>query len=175
MRAVASRCTCSPQPSKSRVLVGQFLLRLHLAARAFAERACVPKLLSSSVHEGALALEIVIDRPPEAGIGYVVRRIGGVRQIAARELVLALGAGLDAGEPAVDRIFDRLIVANLEMQERMMLDRAPMAAEQRVVADKVDRPRDETTRALGHDQNRLLRHGLPDQREEFARQIGTPP
>ena len=63
-----------------------------------------------------------------------MRRIGGGRQIAARELVLALGAGLDAGELVRDRVFDRLIVAELEMQERVMLDRAPVAAEQRVAS-----------------------------------------
>ncbi len=42
-----------------------------------------------------------------------------------RDLVLALGAGLHAGELVGDRIFDRLIVADLEMQKRMLLDGAP--------------------------------------------------
>ena len=49
-----------------------------------------------------------------------MRRIGGDRQIAARELVLALGAGLDAGELVLDGVLDRLVVAELEMQERMV-------------------------------------------------------
>ena len=59
-----------------------------------------------------------------------MRRIGGGRHIAAGDLVLALGAGLDAGELVRDRVFDRLIIAELEMQERMVLDGAPVAAEQ---------------------------------------------
>ena len=57
-------------------------------------------------------------------------RIGGIGQIAACELVFALGAGLDACELMRNGEFDRLIVADFEMQERMLLDRAPMAAEQ---------------------------------------------
>src|SRR5260370_27256193 len=61
------------------------------------------------------------------------------------------------------------------MQERMMLGRAPMAAEQRAVADEVDRAGDEAPPALRHDQEGLLRHGLPDQRKEFARQVGASP
>ena len=63
-----------------------------------------------------------------------MRRIGGDRQIAARELVLALRAGLDALELVRDGELDGLVVAELEMQERMMLDRAPVAAEQRVAS-----------------------------------------
>ena len=71
-------------------------------------------------------------RAPQAGVGDVMRRIGGLRQIAAGDLVLALRAGLDAFRAPRDRKIDGLIIANLEMQERMMLDRAPVAAEQRV-------------------------------------------
>src|SRR5258707_2834040 len=116
--------------SKSRILIGQFLPCLRLASKAFAEWASFQQLPSRRLHIGAFAFEIIVDRPPEAGIGDVVRRIGGAGQVAACELVLALGAGLDAGEPVGDRIFDRLVVADLEMQERMVLDRAPMPAEQ---------------------------------------------
>src|ERR1700720_2774545 len=122
--------------SKSRIFVGQFLFRQILAAKTFAEWASLQQLPAGRLHIGAFAFEIVVDRPPEAGIGDVVRRIGGAGQVAARELVLALGAGLDAGEPVGDRIFDRLVVADLEMQEGVMLDRAPMAPQQRVRADE---------------------------------------
>ncbi len=59
-------------------------------------------------------------------------RMGGHRQVAAGELVLALGAGLDALELAIDGELDGLVVAELEMQERVVLDGAPVAAEQRV-------------------------------------------
>src|SRR5262249_27332992 len=148
---------------KSPVLFGEFLRLSVFAVRAFAKRASLPEFPSGGLHIGALALEIVVDRTPEAGIDDVVRRVGGVGQIAACELMLALGAGLDAGEPMSDRVFDRLVIADLEMQERMVLGRAPMTAEQRAVADEVDRPGDEAAPALRHDQDGLLRHGLPDE------------
>ena len=92
------------------------------------------KLLDVGLDIGALALEVVGDRAAQAGIDDVVRRIGGLRHIAAGKLVLALRAGLHTGELVRDRIFDRLIVADLEMQKRMVLDASPMAAEQRVAS-----------------------------------------
>ena len=102
----------------------------------------LPQAPRPAAHISALARQIVGNGPPQPRIGDVMGRIGGVRQVAARELVLALGAGLDALEPVRDRIVDRLIVAELEMQERMMLDRAPVAAVERVRADEIDRAGD---------------------------------
>ena len=49
----------------------------------------------------------------------------GVGQVAAGELVLALGAGLDAGEAVRDRPVDGLVVAELEVQERVLARRSP--------------------------------------------------
>ena len=60
--------------------------------------------------------------------------------------MLALGAGLDARELVRDGIVDGLIVADLEMQERMMLDGAPMAADRayrepmKLIAPAIQRP-----------------------------------
>src|SRR5689334_12146843 len=104
-----------------------------------------------------------------------MRGIGGVRQISARELMLALRTGLDDLQPVLDREIDRLIVADLEMQERMMLDRAPVAAEQGVGADEVDRARDPSAVTLGHDKENVLAHALADQRKELAREIRPAP
>jgi len=56
-----------------------------------------------------------------------------VRQVAARQLVFALRAGLDPFELVLNRVVDGLIVAELEMQKRVVLDRAPVAAVDRVV------------------------------------------
>src|SRR6266403_994634 len=75
---------------------------------AFAERAGL----------GNLAAQI--------GIGDVMRGIRDLRQISARQLVLALRAGFDRLQSALDREIDRLIIAHLEMQERVMLDRTPV-------------------------------------------------
>src|SRR5579885_3216357 len=173
--APKSQADPRPKALKPRILLGEFLRLAVSAAPALAEGTCLPELPSDRLHIGALALEIVLNRPPEGRIRNVVRRISGVRKIAARELMLALGPGLDARQPVSDGIFDRLVIADLEMQERMMLDRAPMAAEQRAVADEVDRPGDEAAGPLRHDQHGLVRHGLPDEGKEFAGQVGTPP
>ena len=92
------------------------------------------KLRARRLHIGALALEVVGDRAAQRRIGDVVRRIGRHRHVAARELVLALRAGLDPGELVLDREIDGLVIAQLEMQERVMLDRAPVAAVERVAS-----------------------------------------
>ncbi len=102
-------------------------------------------------------------------------RVGRDRQIAAGQLVLALGAGLDALELVLDGVFDGLIVAELEVQERVVLGRAPVASEQRVRAAKVDGARDEASGALGHHQHDVLRHPFADQRIELPREIGPAP
>ena len=69
-----------------------------------------------------------------------MRRTGRDRPIAARDLVLALRAGLDALVAVPNGEFDRLIIAELEMQEGPMLERAPVAAVERVVAEKLIAP-----------------------------------
>ena len=104
-----------------------------------------------------------------------MRGIGGLRQIAARQLVLALGAGLDARELVGDRVVDGLIVAQLEMQERMVLDGAPVAAIDRVGADEIDGAGDPAPGALGHHQQDAVAHLFADDREEFAGEIRPAP
>ena len=69
----------------------------------------------------------VWEPPRQARIGEFVRRIGEGRPVAACELVLALGAGLDPAQSARKRKVDRLIVARLEMQAVMMFGGAPIA------------------------------------------------
>ncbi len=61
------------------------------------------------------------------------------------------------------------------MQERVLLDAAPVAAEQRVRADEVDRAGDVAAVALGHHQQDLVAHLLADDRIERAREIGPAP
>src|SRR5450759_4374554 len=90
------------------------------------------KLFAGGPHIGPLAREIFSYRPPQRRIGDEMRGIGGHRHVAARQLVLALGAGLDARQSVGDRVFDGLIVAQLEMQERMVLDGAPVAPVDRI-------------------------------------------
>src|SRR5215471_2704856 len=104
-----------------------------------------------------------------------MRRIGAVREVAARELVLALRAGLHALEPARDGVFDGLVVAELEMQERVVLDRAPIASVERLGADEIDGAGDPPPRAAGHDKQDALAHGLAGKGEELAGEIWAAP
>jgi len=50
--------------------------------------------------------------------------MGRDREVAPRQLVLALGSGFDTREAAGNGELDGLIVADLEMQEGVMLDSA---------------------------------------------------
>ena len=97
-------------------------------------------------HRCALARQIVRDRLGEAWVGQVMGRMGDHRPIAAGDFMLALRAGLDALVAAADRKFDRLIVADLEVEKRQRFQRAPIAPVDGVVAQKIDRSGDMPSR-----------------------------
>src|SRR6266704_773775 len=63
----------------------------------------------------------------------------------------------------------------LEMQERVVLDRAPMASIERMGADEIDRAGDETSGPSGHDQENAIGHRLADERIELPGQIRPAP
>ena len=104
-----------------------------------------------------------------------MRRAGDDRLIAARQLVLALRAGLDAGEAMPDRPVDRLIIAELEVEERHLLGASPVTAVKRVRPDEVQRAGDWARSTAGKKQQQNLTHPLADQVEEFAGEIGVTP
>src|SRR5215467_1835068 len=89
--------------------------------------------------------------------------------------MLAAGAGLDAEKLVLDRIVDRLVVADLEMQERVVLNRAPVPAVERIRADEIDGAGDPAAVAFSHHQQDAVRHLLADHRIERAREIGPSP
>ena len=101
--------------------------------------------------------------------------VDGHRHIAARDLVFALRARLHAGKALCDRIFDGAVIAELEMQAGMILDRAPVAAEKSLAADEIERPGDPAASAPGHHQEHVIAHGFMDKVEKGAGQIGPPP
>ena len=55
--------------------------------------------------------------------------------------MLALRTRFDARQLVLDRVLNGLVVAKLEMQERVVLDRPPVTAEQRFRAAEIDRAR----------------------------------
>src|SRR5688500_12793931 len=73
------------------------------------------------------------------------------------------------------RVVDRLIVANLEMQAGLLLERSPIAAVESVGADQVEGPGNMVSGALGHDEQHPLAHPLTEQRKEAAVEVGAAP
>src|SRR5580704_8997918 len=123
----------------------------------------------------ALSLEIFVDRPGETLVAYVVRRKGRDRAIASGKLMFSLSASLDAGECARNREFDRLIIADLEMQEGVLLDGPPIAPVERVPPEKINGARDIAAVALGHDEENMIAHRSAHMRKKSAVEIGRPP
>src|SRR3546814_15316692 len=79
----------------------------------------------------ALPDEKVGDRLPQPQIGDEVGAVGLDRQVAALQLVRSLGSCFHRRPPTPDRELDRLVVAGLEMQGRVVPD-AARSAERRV-------------------------------------------
>ena len=104
-----------------------------------------------------------------------MRRIGLGRQVAARQLVLALGPRLHARDSVGDRELDGLVIAQLEMQAGMVLDGAPVAAVEAIAADHVQRAGNGTLAPHGHDQEAAFAGRRADQRERLAVEIGPSP
>src|SRR5438270_7518975 len=104
-----------------------------------------------------------------------MRAPGDDRLIAARDLVLALSAGLDAGEAVINRPLDRLVIAELEVEERHLLGAPPITAVERVFADEIERSGNRPAVAAGEEQQQVVAHPLSNQIEELPRQIGLAP
>src|SRR5437868_9508425 len=104
-----------------------------------------------------------------------MRAPGDHRFIAASDLMLALSAGLDASEAVIDRPADRLVIAELEMEERHFLAAAPVTAEKGVLADEIERPGDRPPAAAGEEQQDRIAQPLADEIEQAPGEIGPAP
>src|SRR3954464_7570525 len=102
-----------------------------------------------------------------------VRRKRLHRQKTAEQLVLALRAALEALEAAGDGEFDRLVVATFEVQERHMLERAPVAAVECLLVVEEQRAGDGTRFAFGDDHRYVVRQRCPETAEKRQVQIGV--
>jgi hypothetical protein len=105
----------------------------------------------------------------------VVRRKGRDGQIAARDLVLALGPCLDARDAMGDRVVDRAVIAKLEMQEGRVHHRAPVAPVQRIGAAQVQGAGHGLPVALGQHEHDAIAKPFAKQRPEAGRQVGGAP
>ena len=87
----------------------------------------------------------------------------------------SLCAGLNRFQPTFDGKLDSLIVTGLEMQAGNIDVGAPVAAEQRVFTDEIQRPADDPALQLGQDQKYAVGHGLVELVEHAFGQIGAAP
>ncbi len=89
--------------------------------------------------------------------------------------MLALRTGLDDLEAVGDGVVDRLIVADLEMEERHLAGRAPTRAVSRSFPMKLMASGNRLIAFGGKDQQHAIGHVFAEQREELAVEIGLAP
>ena len=92
--------------------------------------------------------------------------------MAPRELVFALRARLNAGKPVGDGEIHGAIIAQFEMQERVVFGAAPVAAKERLAPDEVERPGHPTPVALGQHQSDIAAQAFLRMVKEVPREIG---
>src|SRR5438045_5849415 len=123
-------------------------------------------MLDFLCHHLAFTREKLGDCPAKPQIGYPVCAVGRHRQVTALELVRSLGARLDALEPMSDGKLDCLVIAALEMQELVVPIPAPVAAINRIPAEKVKCSGDIVGPMPCHNKDDRLGHTLADQCEK---------
>src|SRR3546814_6212603 len=93
----------------------------------------------------------------ERRIGDPVAAAHRRRQEAARDLVHALGAGLERRQSFAQAVLDALVVSGLEVQSRQLPERAPVASVQRVRAAPAQRAGDRRTEEQTSELQYLMR------------------
>src|SRR5580765_3348868 len=101
-----------------------------------------------------------------------MRRPRGVRHESPRELVLALRAALEHTDTALYAELQRLVVADLEMQQRHVADRAPVAAVQHERRENIEGARDWLPIELGKHHQEVFGKRLAEPAEELEIEIG---
>mgnify|MGYP007130804003 CR=1 FL=1 len=127
------------------------------------ERGVFIKILPDHFDLASFAFKIIGHSLAQTRMGNVMRRMGGNGPIATRQLVLALRASLDRFQAAFNGKVDGLMVADLEMQEGVVFNTAPVAAKKRVGADEIDCASNIATVAPCHHQQNIIGHLLANQ------------
>lgn len=131
-----------------------------------------PNGLGVRIDRATFAGEVRTNRRTKALIQNQVRRAGLRRFEAARDLVFALRARLEACESRLDAVLDALVIAGLEVQAVKVGRGTPVAAVKCIRGPEEDRAGDECSAPESgfHDE------GLPESTrrvgKECARQIG---
>src|SRR5712671_5607848 len=101
-----------------------------------------------------------------------MRRPRGVRHESSRELVFALRASLEDTDAAFYAELQRLVIADLEMQQRHVADRAPVAAVQHERRENIEGARDRLSIELGKHHQEVFGKRLAEAAEELQIEIG---
>src|SRR5579864_4878338 len=80
------------------------------------------------LHLVTLALEEIAHRLREARMREEMHAAGDRRIEAAQPFVFAARTGLEARHPALDAMFDAGVIADVEVQELVILETSPIAA-----------------------------------------------
>src|SRR6185503_20146022 len=163
----------APNPEPAPVTIATLSWSLTAGVSGFLERAMFAQFVDVARDAGALALEKILHRARELRVREPVRRGRFDRQQPAPQLVLALRAALEHGKPLADRLLDRLVEAALEVKQRHVLDRAPVASVERGLVLDEERSRDRAAVALRDEQRQVLRQRGPEAQEEVQAEIGA--
>ena len=89
----------------------------------------MPKNGSHPIDVLAFMSEVVGDSATKTGVSNVVGGMRCDREVATRQFVFALSPGLDLFKAVNNGKIDGLVIANLEVEEGMVLNTAPVSPE----------------------------------------------
>src|SRR5258705_6184797 len=127
--------------------------------------------LDAALRARPLLGEKAPDRVAQPRLGQPVQAVGRLAVEAARLLVVAAGARLEARETARDAVFDGRVVADLEVQVAHVARRAPVAPVEHLALHDVERARDGLVAMARDDETQTRAEAFRDEREELAVQI----
>src|SRR5882724_13121525 len=136
------------------------------------ERTAFGQLVDVALDSLRLAGKKFFHRVCELGMTQPVRRPRGARHESPCELVLALCAPLEDTDAALYAELQRLVIADLEMQQRHVADRAPVAAVQHERRENIEGARDRLSIELGKHHHEVFGKRLAEPPEELQIEIG---
>jgi hypothetical protein len=97
-------------------------------AAVFLKRASLQKKLPLLAHGFSLETQMALHGATEALVGEIVDAVGGLRIQSPEPLEASAGSSLESLKPLTDRILDRGIVTDIEMEVSLFLEGPPVTA-----------------------------------------------
>lgn len=164
--------TTAPKPTlkESHEPVKETVEGLRLVGGAF-ELASVEQHFAFLTDHLALLLEESFYRPPELSVDNVVDAPGGLRVQTSKLLETAASPGFKTLQTHTYAMLDGGVVTDVEMQERLLFESAPIAAVHRCAVAHVESARDDFPLALGQHQTNVRRKPTVNLIEKFRREV----